>query len=273
VDSKPEPAAIEAVLYGGEAIYQQPSIYLENYKRISSFEKVGALLQTKWELCRNVPVLYANYRRYQQKRSILSLPTCTGHGLFIRSDIFQQHGRFDTRTLTEDLELGYRLAFHKVPITLLKAVDFTAYAPSSLATIIQTSRWFSGEVNLYRYHKKAPKSWLLTLLVLKRYYLTFKWAFGAPLIFFALIVLTIRYPVSIVLVFLSLYLYLYKPFKMLYTSAWADYLGETKHLIILVLLGSLRLLFNSCGPFHYFLTAPLYVLLGKSSTFIRTPKN
>src|SRR5438477_7990019 len=49
VDSKPEPAAIEAVLYGGEAIYQQPSIYLENYKRISSFEKVGALLQTKWE--------------------------------------------------------------------------------------------------------------------------------------------------------------------------------------------------------------------------------
>jgi hypothetical protein len=276
VDSRPEPMAIETVLYGEEEVYQQPSIYLENYERIGTFQKVGALLQTKWELCRNVPVLLDNYHRYPQKHSIHSLPTCTGHGLIIRSDIFHQYGFFLTKILTEDLELGYRLAFHKVPITLLKAVDFTGYAPTHLATISQTSRWFSGEVNLLSYYsKQASKSINMTLLVLKRYYLTFKWAFGAPLIFIVLGVLIVRYPLSIVLVFFSLYLYIYKPFKMLYSfPLWSNYLGDKKNnFYMLVLLGTIRHLFGTFGPFHYFVTIPINKIRGKPRTFVRTPKN
>jgi len=276
VDSRPEPRAIETVLYGAEGVYQQPSIYLENYKRLGFFQKAGALLQTKWELCRTVPVLYQNYHRYQQQQRILSLPTCTGHGLFLRSDVIQQNGLFEAKALTEDLELGYRLAFHKVPITLLKAVDFTDYAPTSLATVVQTSRWFSGEANLYHYYfSEAPKSLFLTLLVLKRYYLTFKWAFGAPLIFSVLMVLLLRYPiVGIVLIFLSVYLYVYEPFKMLYSfSHWSDYLGDKKKIFyVLVLLSTVRHLFGTLGPFHYFLTALINPIRGKQRTFVRTPK-
>jgi hypothetical protein len=275
VDSRPQPEAIEAVLYGEEAVYQQPSIYLENYRRIGSFQKVGALLQTKWELCRNIPVLLENYHRYQQKHSIHSLPTCTGHGLFLRSDIIHRWGSFCTKILTEDLELGYRLAFNRVPITLLKAVDFTGYAPTSLKTIPQTSRWFSGEVNLYRYYKEAPKSLFLSLLVLKRYYLTFKWAFGAPLIFLVLGLLAVRHLESIVLVFLSIFIYIYKPIEMLYNfPRWSDYLGDKKKTFyVLVLLGIIRHLFGTFGPFHYFLTIPINKVQGKARTFVRTPKN
>jgi hypothetical protein len=275
VDSRPEPEAIEAVLDGGEAVYQQPSIYLENFKRIGSFQKVGALLQTKWELCRNVPVLLENYHRYRQKHSIHSLPSCTGHGLFIRSDIFQQCGLFETKGLAEDIEWGYRLAFHEVPITLLKAVDFTGYAPTLLATISQTSRWFSGEVNLYRYYNQASESCFLTLLVLKRYYLTFKWAFGVPLIFSVFGVLSVRYPVSILLVFPSLYIYIHKPFKMLYSfPLWSAYLGDKrKSFYVFVLLGAIRHLFGIVGPFHYLLTVPINMVRGKPRTFVRTPKN
>lgn len=277
VDSRPEPDAIKTVLYGTEGVYQQPSIYLENYKRIGPFQRAGALLQTKWEICRNVPVLYENYHRYEQNQRILSLPTCTGHGLFLRSDIIRQYGLFEAKALTEDLELGYRLAFHKVPITLLKAVDFTGYAPTALATIFQTSRWFSGEANLYNYYcSEASKSAFLTLLVLKRYYLTFKWVLGAPLIFFVLGALLIRDPViGIVLVFLSIYLYIYRPLKMLYSlPLWSDHLGDEKtNFYILVLLGTARHLFGTLGPFHYFLTALINTLQGKPRTFVRTPKN
>lgn len=276
VDSRPEPMAIEAVLYGEEAIYQQPSIYLENYTRIDTFQKVGALLQTKWELCRNIPVFLENYQQYHQKHNICSLPTCTGHGLFIRSDIFHKWGLFDTKVLTEDLELGYRLAFHRVPITLLKAVDFTGYAPTYLATISQTSRWFSGEIHLFPYYlKQASKSILMTLLVLKRYYLTSKWAFGAPLIFVVFGILIVRCPVSVALVFLSIYIYIYKPFKLLYSfPRWSDYLVDKKKTFYtLVLLGIIRHLFGTIGPFHFFLTVPINIIRGKPRTFVRTPKN
>jgi hypothetical protein len=280
VDSRPELEAIEAVLHGEEVIYQQPSIYLENYKRIGLFQKAGALLQTKWELCRNVAVLHDNYCHYQQTGRLTSLHACTGHGLFLRSDLllrsdlFHQRGPFDTETLTEDLELGYRLAFKQVPMALLKAVDFTEYAPDPLATIPQTSRWFSGEIHLYHYYKKAPKSVFLTLLVLRRYYLTFKWAFGAPLLFFALLILTVRHPVSLVLAFLSLYLYIYEPFRMLYSfPRWRAALGSASNFYVLVLLGSLRPLFNSLGPFHYFLTTLLNLLLREPPSFVKTPKN
>jgi glycosyl transferase family 2 len=274
VDSRPEREAIETMLHAEEFIYQQPSIYLENYKRVGSFQKAGALLQTKWELCRNVPALRDYQNRLLQKHKIRSLPCCTGHGLFVRSDILHQPAPFNTETLTEDLELGYRLAFNRVPIALLKGLDFTEYAPTPLATIRQTSRWFSGEANLYRYYKQVPKSWYLTLLVLKRYYLTFKWAFGAPLIFFALAVLIIRHPASIILICLSICLYIYMPFKMLHGfPRWKEYLGNAPNFFILVPLGTVRPLFNALGPSHYFLSTLLNSLLGKSSTFVRTPKN
>jgi cellulose synthase/poly-beta-1,6-N-acetylglucosamine synthase-like glycosyltransferase len=274
VDSRPEACIIKAMLHAEDSIYQQPAIYLENYSRIGTFQQVGALLQTKWELGRNVAVLRKNYHRNQKKRPIVSLPPCTGHGLFLRSDLFQKDIIFNTETLTEDLELGYRLAFNGISITPLPIVDICQYAPTPLDTIPQTSRWFSGEANLRHYYHRTTPNLFFTWLVLKRYYLTFKWAFGAPLLAVALTVLIIRYPVTIVMALLSMLLYIYVPIKCLYHSPlWAKYLGNKSNIALLVLAGIARPLFNSLGPLSYLLTTPLQTLRGKTAVFVKTPKN
>jgi cellulose synthase/poly-beta-1,6-N-acetylglucosamine synthase-like glycosyltransferase len=274
VDSRPEPRTIDALLYASDQIYQQPAIYLENYRRIGTFQRVGALLQTKWELSRNVAVWRENYRRHLQGRSMVSLHSCIGHGLFIRSDLLQDEAFFNTETLTEDLELGYRLAFQGIPITLLPVVDICGYAPTALDTIPQTSRWFSGEVNLYRYYRQTKQNFFFTWLVLKRYYLTFKWALGAPLLTMALAVLIIRYPATILLLLLSVLLYIYIPIKWLCRfPLWTKYLGDNANLVSLVVVSIIRPLFNSLGPLSYLLAAPLHALQRKPLFFVRTPKN
>jgi len=282
VDSRPEVEAIKRILYGKDPVYQQPSIYLENYKRIDALQKAGALLQTKWELCGNIPVLREYDRCLHHKQSISTLPRCTGHGLFIRADTLEQAGLFDTVTLAEDLEFGYRSAFRRIPITLLKEVDYAQYAPTFLATIRQTSRWFSAEMELYHYYhnekqgnnKGELKNRLFGLLVLKRYYTTLKWAFGAPLIYLAFLVLIFRHPANILLVFLSAFLYVYLPFEIIRKcTLWSNFTGDKKGPLALLLSGCIRPLLNSCGPFHYFLTALINKIRRKPGTFVRTPKN
>src|SRR6266849_5201736 len=282
VDSRPEVEVIKTILYGKDPVYQQPSIYLENYTRITSLQKAGALLQTKWEFCGNIPVLRDYQRCFQQNQPITSLPHCTGHGLFIRADVLKEAGLLDTVTLAEDLEFGYRSAFRGIPVTLLQEADYTQYAPTFPATIRQTSRWFSGEMNLYRYYMNEKKhsnemklkGRLFEWLVLKRYYTTLKWAFGAPLIYLAFLVLIIRHPINILLVFLSAFLYVYLPFKIIRSSTvWSHYTSNKKGFLALTLLGCVRPLLNSCGPFHYFLTTLINSIRGQSETFVRTPKN
>jgi len=180
------------------------------------------------------------------------------------------------------LEFGYRSAFRGIPITLLKEVDYTQYAPTFPATIRQTSRWFSGEMNLYSYYRNEKKhsndrnlkGGFFEWLVLKRYYTTLKWAFGAPLIYLAFLVLIIRYPLTILLAFLSVFFYVYLPFRMICNfTSWVKHIGDRKNLFALLLSGCIRPLLNSCGPFHYFLTTPINKIRRKPGTFVRTPKN
>jgi GT2 family glycosyltransferase len=273
VDSRPDPLGLEKVLYGRDPVYQQPSIYLENYSRISLFQQAGALLQTKWEFCRNVPVLR---EQIKQKTSASRLQSCTGHGLFIRSDIFNKVGIFSTNTLTEDLEFGYRLAFYGIHITPLKEGDLAKYSPTFFSSIYQTSRWFGGEFLLFRYYQEVKqKSWQLTLLVIKRYYTTFKWAFAALLVLLAFVKIWFLAPlISIFLLLLSMYLYVYKPFQLLKSfPGWENYFKNTKVSFSLFILGYVRPLLNSLGPFHYLFFAPINYLRTSETTFVRTPKN
>ncbi len=282
VDSRPEIEVIKIILYGRDPIYQQPSIYLENYTRIGSIQQIGALFQTKWELCGNIPIFREYQRSFQQKRPVTSLPHCTGHGLFIRADVLNKAGLLDTRTLAEDLEFGYRAAFREIPITLLHEIDYTQYAPTFPSAVRQASRWFHGEMNLYRYYAREKRrsnekklgGWFFKWLVLKRYGTTLKWAFGAPLISLILLVLVIRNPINIALVFLSALLYIYLPFKSIRNcTLWNDYTGKKQDLLALTLFGCVLPLLNTCGPFHYFLSVLSNRIRGRSATFVRTPKN
>lgn len=282
VDSRPQIEVIETILHGKEPVYQQPSIYLENYSRLGPFQRAGALLQTKWELCGNIPIFRGNEQSFQENRSITSLPHCTGHGLFIRADVLKNVGLLDTRTLAEDLEFGYRYSFRGIPITVLQEADYAQFAPTFPATVLQTSRWFHGEMGLYRYYcnekkrsnERMLRNWLFRWLVFKRYCTTLKWAFGTPLITLVFLILVIRYPANIMLVLLSAFLYVYLPFRSVRDCAlWSDYTGDKQSLLALTLLGCVWSLLNSCGPFHFLLTALINRIRGRSATFVRTPKN
>jgi cellulose synthase/poly-beta-1,6-N-acetylglucosamine synthase-like glycosyltransferase len=273
IDSRPEPAVIEHMLFACDQVYQQPAIFLENYQQLGVFQRAGALLQTKWELERNIPVLRSNQQRSLHGLSPTSLNPCTGHGLFVRADLLQHGSLFRTDTLTEDLELGYRLTFEGIPITALPLLDLCEYAPTPFSTITQARRWFSGEFHLYRYYLRAQHKAFFLRLVLKRYYLTFKWALGAPLLGVAMVLLTSHIPAAIILPLISLLLYIIVPLRWLsHFPRWRTSIGQHSALFPVSMAAIVRPLFNSLGPLSYLLGNPLHLFKKELPTFIKTPR-
>lgn len=137
-DSRPDIKGIQYVLQAVTKtnVFQMPSIYLP-HRSNSLASKTMAVFQTRWSYCFEIP----KWRAWQDHPSSQHVMYTVGHGLFV-----QNHIRLSEQTITEDLELGYRLSAQRATLAVVPFFDY-ALAPQKFATaIMQSSRWYYGEL-------------------------------------------------------------------------------------------------------------------------------
>lgn len=153
-------------------VYQQISGYVKNYYQyssnfIGSVLKGSALIQTRWALGKEIPMLRKHWNFWNNKKNkkltyleklfIEPAAYCVGHGLFVRLDTLKNTGGFPHETLNEDLPFGYYLSLRKIgikPIPLLENVE----NPDSLKELInQKAAWYWGMIDYLDYWSLAKK--------------------------------------------------------------------------------------------------------------------
>jgi cellulose synthase/poly-beta-1,6-N-acetylglucosamine synthase-like glycosyltransferase len=137
-DSRPDPRGIQFVLQSDRQtdVFQMPSVYLP-HKTKTMASQTMAVFQTKWSYCFEIP----KWRKWQNRADKPHVMYIVGHGLFIKN-----HIRFSENTITEDLELGYRLSARCATMTLVPYFDYARVPQKFVIAVIQSSRWYYGEL-------------------------------------------------------------------------------------------------------------------------------
>lgn len=114
--------------------------------------------QTNW-LSRCFTMEYATWFRIilpGLERLRLAIPL-GGTTLFFRRDALEQLGGWDAYNVTEDADLGIRLARHGFRTELLPTTTFEEANCRALPWIRQRSRWLKGYMMTYAVHMRAPR--------------------------------------------------------------------------------------------------------------------
>ena len=113
-----------------------PSVYLPHQSNTLSSQSM-ANFQTRWSYCFEIP----KWRTWQDQPHRSQVMYVVGHGLFVQTDI-----RFSEQTIAEDLELGYRLSAQRATLSVVPFFDYALVPRKFTTTIIQSSRWYYGEL-------------------------------------------------------------------------------------------------------------------------------
>jgi hypothetical protein len=137
-------------------VLQQSALFLANLPTFPTgpagwYLTGAALLQSRWSLAREIPT-WRHHRHPPATRIGLPLrwpryAHCTGHGLFLHAATFLGWGGLPTRTMNEDLALGFLASAAGVPIDPVPAVEW-ADSPTTPAEVIRQKRqWFWSYVD------------------------------------------------------------------------------------------------------------------------------
>ncbi|MFN3576201.1 MAG: glycosyltransferase, partial [Tabrizicola sp.] len=80
-----------------------------------------------------------------------------GTTLFFRRDVLDRLGAWDAHNVTEDADLGIRLARHGYRTDLIDTVTFEEANCRALPWIKQRSRWIKGYMMTWAVHMRAPR--------------------------------------------------------------------------------------------------------------------
>ncbi len=80
-----------------------------------------------------------------------------GTTLFLRRDVIETVGGWDSHNVTEDADLGMRLARHGYRTELLESVTQEEANCRPIAWVRQRSRWLKGYMATYLVHMRAPR--------------------------------------------------------------------------------------------------------------------
>ncbi|MEX5710745.1 glycosyltransferase family 2 protein [Parafrankia sp. FMc6] len=165
-DSRPDPdtltAAARRIIDLHQATGQQPrvlqqsALFLANLPTFPTgpagrYLTGAALLQSRWSLAHELPT-WRHHRRPPATRTGLPFrwpryAHCTGHGLFLHAETFLRWGGLPTRTMNEDLALGFLASAAGVAIDPIPAVEW-ADSPTTPAEVIRQKRqWFWSYVD------------------------------------------------------------------------------------------------------------------------------
>lgn len=80
-----------------------------------------------------------------------------GHGLVLRLDRALSVDGLSTETPCEDLELGFRLSLHNVPVVPVPVLEDTESPSTARAVTAQKRYWFSGMADVVTFHRLHPE--------------------------------------------------------------------------------------------------------------------
>lgn len=259
-DSRPDIRGIHYVLYekNNLPVYQMYSIYSNNYFSVSLINKANAILQTRWSLGYELPNTL-----YERK----TINYIIGHGVFIRYNLLCQYGLFPEYSFAEDIAIGYKLAFNGVKITPVPYFDYCEVPQHIISNIIQTSRWWGGELNIFKEFIKAKHKINYIFPFFKRIIYLSEWLLGS-LIVSLLIFYSIcsSHFVGMVLLSTGVYLYIYS-YKMVIDRIVS--FRETKNIIYLFII--IRSVLSGIGPLLSFFNI-LIAKLNDKFYFIKTKR-
>jgi cellulose synthase/poly-beta-1,6-N-acetylglucosamine synthase-like glycosyltransferase len=257
-DSRPDDKGIQYVMQSKKrpAVFQMPSIYLPHESN-SLASKTLAVFQTKWSYCFEIP----KWRTWQDHLIRSHVMYVVGHGLFLQKNI-----RLSEQTITEDLELGYRLSAQRAALVVVPFFDKASVPHTFITAIIQSSRWYYGEllapITFRQQFKDSHNVLRYTLLCLIRYGQILLWMLGPILVIIGLIT-AVSYPILLALGIASIGLYwLLNVFICTYRHASYDSL----------ILMPIKLITNGVGPMLCVFYVILDLLKIKEFQFIKTKR-
>ncbi|MGC4885684.1 glycosyltransferase [Micromonospora sp. DT227] len=148
-DSRPHPQTLTALAAAPPAarVVQQSALHTLTLGAGRGLGGVvcdgAALLQSRWSLAREIPRLRA--QAAQARRGPTRWPRlghCTGHGLFVRGDLWHEVNGLPTATMNEDLAFGYQLSAAGEPIHVLPLLEVADSPTTTNALVRQHRQWF-----------------------------------------------------------------------------------------------------------------------------------
>ncbi len=181
-DSRPDKNVFEYIRSNqlNADILQMPSRYYDNYTTISLLNKANAVFQTRWSLCYELP----QWRKWQTKKSYAPLMYLVGHGLFISAE---RKFYFPEDTIAEDLYFGYSMSLDNNSIFVLPFFDNCTVPEKYTLNIIQSSRWFYGELILPKIMTKYKLTVNRLIAFVVRYTQILQWMLGPIMVLICVI--------------------------------------------------------------------------------------
>ncbi len=154
---------------------------------------------TKW-----FSIEYANwYEFYLQGLDWIESPIpLGGTSNHFRKKNLDELGRWDPYNVTEDADIGIRLARRKLKTEMIDTYTYEEATLTVKSWVIQRSRWFKGHLQTYLVHMRYPRKLLKDLGLSKflKLQLTFGTSIAVPLInpiLWSLLALTLFLPMSL----------------------------------------------------------------------------
>lgn len=241
-------------------VFQQPAIFVKNYKKLNPFLRTSAILQSRWTFAHEITRLLRQsvssnkfFRKYAYAHVV-------GHGLIIKKDVLEKVGRFPTGTMTEDLFLGYLLrsrGYNIFPIPFLELAD----SPETIKGLWnQKYVWFWGPMKSIEYfiHVFKNKAMLEIKSLLPPFVFMLEglqsasaWLLSGPLVF--VLLLAPFFTQSLFLISISyLSIFTYGPLQyMIFYFLNAKHIKKyrLKEIINIGVLSIPAIIFNSIPPY------------------------
>ena len=181
-DSRPDPRGLLYVQNDRDnpPLYQMFPLYTTNLRSLPILAQANAIYQSRKSLSLELPHTLSNYLASR----ILRLTYLVGHGLFIREDVWK-HRPIPHYSIAEDIAYGYELSFAGFLTKPVPYFDFCSVPDTLLASTWQTSRWFAGEISLFREYARALASGRFlhkTALLFRRLFHIGAWLLGPPMV-------------------------------------------------------------------------------------------
>ena len=128
---------LNAVSAAAEVVHQ-PALFLENFSRLSVFQKGQALYQSRWTCAHECKKII--FHRWLGA----SVYHLVGHGLCIHLSALQKVKLFPESTVLEDVHLGYICSVIGLKVKMLPVFELADSPPSLIEGLYQQYRWASG---------------------------------------------------------------------------------------------------------------------------------